>query len=353
MIQIKQQLDPVFETYSLLYLAHQKKHYFHLIEKSLNTLGLQGNEVTKSKPFDILERYLDAFLKHQVAPQPASSFYKLKLKDEQSLIILLGFVSDISKAIESPDQPFCHFNETYVLEKLIPLFARISTTNLVEKKDSNFDTFLEYVMHASIDDSAKWLFVSLAKNPTEFFEDVVTSVRGNISAFEKATQQIKPELDILLQEFVSHLDEKKEERIYKSFNLFPDSNTIVYPTLSVCGALMNFHHFYHGLFFDRLMVGNDVLTSNKNDLLMKTKALSDKSKMEILLSLREKPKYSLELAEAMSLSPSTTSHHMNLLVLSGLVTTEKHGGKSYYHINEEGIQKLKGELDYFFAPKEL
>ena len=85
--------------------------------------------------------------------------------------------------------------------------------------------------------------------------------------------------------------------------------------------------------------------------MMKTKILSDKSKLEILLSLREKPKYSLELAEAMSLSPSTTSHHMNLLVISGLVTIQKHGGKSYYHINEEGIQKLKGELDYFFTPR--
>lgn len=350
MIQIKQQLDPVFETYSLLYIAHQKEHYFNMLETSLNALGLQGHEIINSKTFDILHTYIDAFAKYQVMPKEPNLFYKSK--DERAFIILLDFVSDMEKAMTSSDQSLSHLNEAYVIEKLIPWFARISTTNHAPKKNPDFNTFLEYVMASAIDDSAKWAFVSLAKNPEEFFNSVLSSIKGNMPAFEKAVQQIKPQLDILLQEFTSYLEEKREERLFNRFNLSPESTLTIYPTLAVCGSMIRYHHLYYGLFHDKFLIGNDIHSSYKNDLLMKTKALSDKSKLDILLSLREKPMYSLELAEAMSLSPSTTSHHMNLLVTSGLVTIKKHGGKSYYHINEDGIQKLKGELDYFFSPRD-
>ena len=350
MIQVKQQLDPIFETYSLLYIAHQKEHYFNMLENSLNALGLQGHEIINSKTFDILHTYIDTFAKYQVMPKEPSLFYKSK--DERAFIILLDFVNDIENVMKSSDQSLSHLNETYVIKKLIPWFARISTTNHEKKENPDFNTFLEYVMDSAIDDSAKWAFVSLAKNPETFFKNVILSIHENMPAFEKAVQRIKPELDILLQEFVSSLEEKKEERLVNRLSLSTDSDLTIYPTLSVCGSLMKFHHLYYGLFYDKFLIGNDIHSSNKNDLLMKTKALSDKSKLDILLSLREKPMYSLELAEAMSLSPSTTSHHMNLLVTSGLVTIKKHGGKSYYHINEEGIQALKEMLDYFFTPRD-
>jgi len=348
MIHIKQKLDPIFETYSLLFLAHQSEQYFHLIEHSLNNLGLQGEEIVKSNLFTILRRYLDAFVKHWVAPDESTIFYKLK--EENSMIVLLDFVSDVSKAMESPMRFFINSDENYVIEKLISSFVRITTGKVVEGA-SDFDTLLKYIMHSEIEDSTKWMFVSLAKNPKAFFNEIILAVQANLSAFERAVEQVKPELDILLHEFAIRLTEDKKANVFKKFkiNISPCDDLIVYPTLAVCGSSLYYHNFYYGLFYDQLLLGNDVSSSNKNSLLMKTKALSDKSKLEILLSLREKPKYSLELAEAMSLSPSTTSHHMNLLVLSGLVTIKKAGGKSYYHLNEEGIRKLKSDLDFYFA----
>ena len=346
MIHIKQKLDPIFETYALLFLAHQKEHYFHMIEDSLNNLGLQGEEIVKSNLFTILRQYLDAFAKHWMAPDQSSIIYKLK--EERSMIALLDFVSDLSKAMDSPKLFLANLTESHVIEKLISYFSRITTRKVVEGA-SDFDTLFNYIMDSEIDDAAKWIFVSLAKSPKDFFEEMILTVKENIGAFEKAAQQVRPELDVLLQEFVSHLEENKEENVFKKLNISFRADLVIYPTLALCGSSLFYHNFYYGLFHDQLLLGNDVSSSNKNDLLVKTKALSDKSKLEILLSLREKPKYSLELSEAMSLSPSTTSHHMNLLVLSGLVNVKKERGKSYYHVNEEGIQKLKDEIDYFFA----
>ena len=53
------------------------------------------------------------------------------------------------------------------------------------------------------------------------------------------------------------------------------------------------------------------------------KALSDKSKFDILHSLLIAPKYNLELAEELDLTAATVSHHMNVLLTNKLVDIEK------------------------------
>ena len=50
------------------------------------------------------------------------------------------------------------------------------------------------------------------------------------------------------------------------------------------------------------------------------KAFGDKSKFEILYSLKESPKYNLEIAEQLHLTAATMSHHVNILLSQGLVT---------------------------------
>ena len=79
--------------------------------------------------------------------------------------------------------------------------------------------------------------------------------------------------------------------------------------------------------------------SIKEEVIRQSKALADKSKLDILCSLKESSKYNLELAEALDLSPSTTSHHMSILMGSGLVTVQKKDGKVYYCLQEENIEK--------------
>lgn len=75
-------------------------------------------------------------------------------------------------------------------------------------------------------------------------------------------------------------------------------------------------------------------------LLKSLKALSDKSKYDILLYIKEKPSYGSEIAKQFSLTTATVSHHMNKLLGLGLISVEQRDGKVYYQTNREEMQKL-------------
>ena len=73
------------------------------------------------------------------------------------------------------------------------------------------------------------------------------------------------------------------------------------------------------------------------------KLLSDKSKLEILLSIKKSPAYGAELARKMNLNTATISYHINAMVQEHLIELERINNRIYYSIHPETLQNL---LDY-------
>lgn len=73
------------------------------------------------------------------------------------------------------------------------------------------------------------------------------------------------------------------------------------------------------------------------------KLLSDKSKLEILLSIKKSPAYGAELARKMNLTTATISYHINALVQEHLIKLERINNRIYYSINPQALQAL---VDY-------
>ena len=65
------------------------------------------------------------------------------------------------------------------------------------------------------------------------------------------------------------------------------------------------------------------------------KALSDPTKLLILMKLKEQSYYSAQLADMQKLSGPTISHHMNILINLRIVTIRKQGKRVYYELNKE------------------
>jgi len=105
---------------------------------------------------------------------------------------------------------------------------------------------------------------------------------------------------------------------------------------------------YIGLFVDDIfqMVDNLKKTHSSNPVL---KAIGDSSKFDILVSLNRAPKYNLELAEHLGLSAATVSHHMQTLMLHGLVSVEKRDGRVYYTLEKEPIREIIADLQRVFG----
>jgi len=71
------------------------------------------------------------------------------------------------------------------------------------------------------------------------------------------------------------------------------------------------------------------------------KALCDEKRLMILALLREGEKCGCTLEEALPINQSTLSHHMKIMVESGIVEVRKDKKWSYYSISDQGYKNTK------------
>jgi DNA-binding transcriptional ArsR family regulator len=79
------------------------------------------------------------------------------------------------------------------------------------------------------------------------------------------------------------------------------------------------------------------------------RALGDESRLRILRLLAEKDFYLTELANELSLSKPTTSHHLAQLRSAGLVTVTQQGNLTYYTLRRDRAEEAGVELRAYLA----
>lgn len=105
---------------------------------------------------------------------------------------------------------------------------------------------------------------------------------------------------------------------------------------------------FQGILLDKLYLYKKNREDAREILPGMLKVLGDKSKFEILYSLKERGKYNLEIAEELRLTPATVSHHMGILLSNRFVTVEKQDGKVYYQFNREPFGEMIRFLEEIF-----
>lgn len=75
------------------------------------------------------------------------------------------------------------------------------------------------------------------------------------------------------------------------------------------------------------------------------KALCDENRVQILKYLMSGEKCACVLLEEMNIAQSTLSHHMKILVDSGILTARKDGKWMHYSLSTQGIDTAIGYLD--------
>lgn len=72
-------------------------------------------------------------------------------------------------------------------------------------------------------------------------------------------------------------------------------------------------------------------------LIRQIKSLGDQSRLEMLCSIKNKPTYGQELSNKFSVSSTTVYHHMNKLIVAGLVDSTLDGNKVYFTMNRANV----------------
>ncbi|MCL2530228.1 MAG: winged helix-turn-helix domain-containing protein [Coriobacteriia bacterium] len=315
-------LNPQFETLFLLISSTSEDPKTEVIEE-LDKLGINGQEFY-SKHYRVVEKYTAAFMKKRINSPGAELLQGM----DQTLCMLLAclFARQAHWFDTVQDVPE-HEILAEVESLLAEMFEAPSTDKLIET--------LEVL---ELPSDTKWQIMVLKQHPKKQLEMITAAVKENLPAFEAAKAKVQNPLKVLLTEAEATLnDSEKRHSLLNSEALAPGAPTVPTLALSLLILITENVRFY-GLLADRAL-GNKAEFS-KDDFIIGAKALSERSKLEILLALKQGPLYGLEIAEKVGVTPATVSHHINALLLAGFIELEKKDGKVYCQLSPKGIERF-------------
>lgn len=94
------------------------------------------------------------------------------------------------------------------------------------------------------------------------------------------------------------------------------------------------------------------MTSNHLQLSTMYKAFCDENRLSIIDMLTQGEHCACDLLDQLEIGQSTLSHHMRLLIESGVVSARKSGKWTYYTLSRVGCDKAISELVQFVSMKE-
>lgn len=334
---IKKELDPLFETLNLLAYCHADDWRQQTIQE-LTDYGIDGTAFFQ-KHLKIVEKYVSTFQKHKVTSQQEDFFFDNTEKD--TFLMLITMAVENRHYLNDPSAINPMQLRSLLAYYIIDMGDRAHLPDIADMPQlPDEKAMVEFLDTTDIKNEEKWYILGLLRKPDCWLKQLMEIVRDNIPAYEAAKAAVAKPLEKLLNRDVARKD-KEFLKLAETCSNKP----VIYPSLALSMAqIILYTHGYYGLFDEELTTYEASANAAKETLIRQTKLLSDKSKLDILCSLRHSNKYNLELAETLGLSPSTTSHHMNALLSQGFVTVEKRDGKVYYCLHKENIQSFLDTL---------
>ncbi len=332
-MQVKNELDFLFETLGLLYYNY---HFDEIKSDLINEFaefGING-EVFYQQHLKILDKYILTFKKHRKASADDNFyfgdydtkfflFYCDILIRNRNYLTIEGAISGVS-----------------IKEEILKSLQIVYDYDISHIDIDNLESIIQFLAQSNLKENIKWKIMQFFYQPKERFQTLASLINANIEAFKKALNIINKPLSILLDDYCSSLNSKGSFSLLKSVESISDSFDVC-PTLIFPVAQLSLGEYcYYGLLSPIAFEKTNSHANSIESLLLKLKALSDNSKLQILLSLKDSPKYNLEIAEHLGLTAATMSHHMNVLLTCDLVGVTKKHGRVYYHIEDENIKKF-------------
>lgn len=319
--------------------------------------------------FCLLQQYLQ--IKCKVENTGISSFinyltYQIdhypNLKDEELLSTLLAVDVQIRKQAEQ---------ELSVADVFIPFFYREQCEE-DDKKEFFFSYFGCFSQHTKIDDMNLSSFLSLtglALDQYYLWDSRITLSEDFEENFDALRERIQNPHELILvlvflrnlsyyydifihviraisailhnheHELMSIIENRMDFIAIELKNL--NSNTIdsdVYVSVfspfavtQVCfkDSACKLSQVFYGL-YATMPNQHDIENSNEEKLLGILKAVADKTRFQILKRVSDRPYFVQELADDLDLSAATVSHHLSILMQTGLVILRVDGTRAYY-----------------------
>lgn len=346
---IRKDVNIYKEILDLIYICINEEYE---VKNRLDTYEKSGVDykIFEKKYCGNINKYIGSFKKHIKINKEDSDFY---FTTEIDLVYGIGqiLINDFDvNTLENIIQNINFLSTKVLRDKLIKTLEE--TFELQNKEGLKIDSLSQYVNFISelkISENIKWRLIKIYDNPKFYYERLLIIINNNYSAFMEAYKEVESDV----KDFIGYLLENADTRfklLENEYGINIQENTIIYPSVVrsrfiEATYLAKRNVIYYGILFDK---SREFLDANKPDnenLMQFLKAISDKSKFEIIKLLKLKKMYGQELAEKLDLSTATVSHHMNTLLIANVVKVRKENGKSYFYLNRESIKKMIKELE--------
>ncbi len=345
-INIKNKLDPIFETIILLNQGFECDKLKEMIVLLLNELGGNG-EVIFHKYLKEYEKYVQVFQKNRISLDGEEFYFK-----DTSIEFFMSFIS-----LFLIQNDFIHTVDTMTNQQIIRVIYEHSEDlfdiTLPAYSDEAHEDFMKIenlismINSTQLNENEKWKMLLVLQNPKEYYSRFAKMIIRNIPAYEKAYTAIESTIHKYIKLYVKQFSDGKYENTLGIGEKLRESDVHdITPTMALAtGELIGVNGCYYGLLIDKIYSEIRQKGKSKDFLLGCLRALSDNSKLEILITLKSCPKYATELAEQLGITTATVSHHMNTLFTYQMVYLEKENGKAYYHLNTQTLTDIINQLN--------
>ncbi len=339
--EIIKELDPIFEIMGLNYVCIHMEEIKQETKESLTALGYDG-ELFYTQNFQVFEEYTRTYQKYMLS-NPDKTYY-FGENDYDFFLVLLMLIIEYKEEFSSID----HLTNEMINKQIIQICDEVFNLDSDKKSITTLEEIVLFLNKCNLADKSKWKLLQIMQQPQMHLLQLINIVESDMEAYKKAVKSIKSPLDKLLKQYQILMNEPKNDIFIEYKNKFAkDAKT--YPAMVFPATLLlDEKNSYYGLLIDKLTPNEKGYSQSKESILSKLKALSDSSKLEIILALKDKPMYNLEIAKQLGLSAATMSHHMNVLLYCEFVYVEKKDGKVYYCIQEENLKAFIKELEKLF-----
>jgi len=335
MAKLHSEFNYYFETFELLAYCKNFEDSKQSLIQELDNLGMVGVKIYEAH-FLIWEKVVLEFNNNKKVNENYDYFFKVIDTDENHFVtVLLLLIGDYYELVKKNQLTKKSLQNTLI--KCI--YEILEGEN--EAKDLTPLAFYNYLVPLELSEHEKWMFFSFYQSPLEELAKLGKLVDDNLALCKQIYE--KYNITKLITNVASRLAEatNNDIPILKLCESRPIYPTFILPLSQV--LLEN--TCYLGLFTFDIFSQSDFTKEVDDDTLMKLKLLSDRSKFTILTCLKERPMYSLELANKLNLSAGTVSHHMSILLQMELVTVDKNAGKVYYQLNVNTIKSLMARVN--------
>lgn len=275
------------------------------------------------------------------------------------LIMCFALYNDDEETINN----FMQLSTHEKLKRYLYLLNENKEYGLAKIDDNNFNDkyYINYINNSNFETNTKLKYILLYYNLEDYLKEIYEIICKVIVILKKkhnVLQSIADEYQRVMTEEVEKYGDKVLENY--DFKVSTDKDLIIKPLIIRGNTLMLKPWFaelnnsadkrsaYIGIHVKVLFDYINIYFINDDKIISTLKALGDKSKFDILKSIKDTQMYGVEIAKKLNITTATVSHHMSNLYNLSLINYVADNNKMNYMLNKEAIEELINALENIF-----